>query len=55
MTPIAVRKAAYDQLVRDLDMAKLEAMTTIIGFDDLIDAGHKIVKGQVRGRLVAIL
>ena len=55
MTPISVRKAAYDLLVRDLDMAKLDSMTTHIDFDDLIDAGHKIMKGQVRGRLVATL
>lgn len=55
MTPISVRKAAYDQLTKDLDMAKLEAMTTHIGFDDLLDAGQQIMDGKVRGRLVATL
>jgi acrylyl-CoA reductase (NADPH) len=55
MTPISVRKAAYDQLAKDLDMAKLDAMTTHIGFDDLLDAGQQIMDGKVRGRLVATL
>ncbi|MEQ8656605.1 MAG: MDR family oxidoreductase [Hyphomicrobiales bacterium] len=55
MTPISVRKAAYDQLAKDLDMAKLDAMTTHIGFDDLLEAGHQIMDGKVRGRLVATL
>lgn len=53
MASIAARKSAYEQLAQDLDMARLDAMTTHIGFDDLMDAGQKIVKGQVRGRLVA--
>ncbi len=55
MTPISVRKAAYDQLAKDLDMDKLDAMTTHIGFDDLIETGQQIVKGKVRGRMVATL
>jgi acrylyl-CoA reductase (NADPH) len=55
MTPISVRKAAYEQLAKDLDMAKLDAMTTHIGFDDLLDAGQQIMDGKVRGRLVATL
>lgn len=55
MTPISVRKEAYDQLAKDLDMAKLDAMTTHIGFDDLLDAGQQIMDGKVRGRLVATL
>ena len=55
MTPIPVRKAAYDQLAKDLDMAKLEAMTTNIGFDDLIETGKQIVDGKVRGRMVVTL
>ena len=55
MSPIPMRKAAYAQLARDLDMDTLEAMTRHIGFDDLIEAGHQIVEGKVRGRLVVTL
>lgn len=55
MSPIAMRKAAYQQLTADLDMATLDAMTQHIGFDDLIDAGHQIVEGKTRGRWVATL
>ncbi|MBV6658012.1 MAG: oxidoreductase [Devosiaceae bacterium] len=53
MSPIPMRKAAYDQLAKDLPMETLDAMTQHIGFDDLLDAGHQIVEGKVRGRLVA--
>lgn len=53
MSSIPMRKAAYEQLAKDLDMAKLAAMTTHIGFDDLMAAGAKIVEGKVRGRMVA--
>ena len=55
MTPVAVRKAAYGRLVRDLDLGTLAAMTQTIGFDDLLEAGRQIVAGQVRGRLVVTL
>ena len=55
MTPIAVRKAAYAQLVRDLPLETLDAMTRMIGFDDLIEAGEQIVEGKIRGRLVATI
>ena len=53
MAPIPLRKSAYAALAKDLDTAKLDAMTTPIGFGDLIEAGHRIVEGKVRGRLVA--
>lgn len=55
MSPISMRKAAYKLLAADLDMAKLDAMTQHIGFDDLLGAGEQIVAGKVRGRLVATL
>lgn len=51
--PKAKREAAYARLATDLDLDKLEALTTEIGFDDLIRAGHDILAGNVRGRLVA--
>ncbi len=50
--PKAVRIAAWERLARDLDRKKLAAMTTTIGFDDIIPAARDIVGGKVRGRIV---
>ena len=36
-------------------MAKLDSLTTEIGFDDLISAATDIVEGKIRGRVVAML
>ena len=48
----AVRSEAWRRLARDLDRAKLAAMTTTIGFDAIPNAARDIVAGKVRGRLV---
>jgi len=48
-----LRQEAWRRL--DQDLAKddrLAAMTTEIGLGDVIDAGKRIVEGQVRGRIV---
>jgi acrylyl-CoA reductase (NADPH) len=52
MAPKALRRAAWDRLAGDLDLAKLEAMTTTIKLDEVLDAGRRIVEGKVRGRTV---
>jgi acrylyl-CoA reductase (NADPH) len=52
MCPQAERRAAWTRLARDLDMAKLDAMTTGIGLADAIAAAPEILAGRVRGRLV---
>jgi acrylyl-CoA reductase (NADPH) len=52
MAPKALRLAAWDRLARDLDSAKLATMTTTIGLDQVVEAGRRIVEGQVRGRTV---
>ncbi len=52
MAPKARRLAAWERLGRDLDPARIEAITTTIGFDDIIPAAHDILDGKVRGRLV---
>jgi acrylyl-CoA reductase (NADPH) len=52
MRPFADRKAAWDRLVRDLPMERLDAMTTTATLRDLPDLGARILKGQVRGRVV---
>jgi acrylyl-CoA reductase (NADPH) len=52
MRSFADRKVAWDRLVRDLPMDKLDAMVTQAGLRDLPDLAGKILKGQVRGRVV---
>jgi len=48
----ARRRAAWARLVKDLPMEKLDAMTETATLGDLLSLGQKILKGQVRGRLV---
>ncbi|MGB7285702.1 MAG: MDR family oxidoreductase [Salaquimonas sp.] len=51
MQPKEKRIEAWSRIGTDLDLAKLEAITTIIGFDDIIDTAADIVDGKVRGRV----
>jgi acrylyl-CoA reductase (NADPH) len=50
--PYATRLAAWERLVEDLPLDKLEAMTTVIPLAAVLDWAPKIVDGQVRGRVV---
>jgi acrylyl-CoA reductase (NADPH) len=52
MCPIEKRKAAWSRLASDLDRAKLAEITHEIGLDEVVEAGAKILAGQVRGRIV---
>jgi acrylyl-CoA reductase (NADPH) len=52
MCPIEQRKAAWSRLASDLDRTKLAEITHEIGLDGVIDAGARILAGQVRGRIV---
>jgi len=52
MHPRAGRELAWQRLAADLDSAKLAEMTNEIGLGEVIDAGGKIIDGQVRGRLI---
>jgi acrylyl-CoA reductase (NADPH) len=52
MCPIELRQAAWTRLASDLDRGKLSEITHEIGLDQVIDAGAKILAGQVRGRIV---
>ena len=52
MAPFAKRQAAWQRLARDLDLAKLEALTQEVGLAGALEAGPRILAGQVRGRLV---
>jgi acrylyl-CoA reductase (NADPH) len=52
MCPIELRKIAWSRLASDLDPRKLTEITHEIGLDGVIEAGAKILAGQVRGRIV---
>jgi acrylyl-CoA reductase (NADPH) len=52
MCPIELRKAAWSRLASDLDPGKLIEITYEIGLGEVIEAGAKILAGQVRGRIV---
>jgi len=47
-----LRKEAWSRIATDLDMGKLAALTTEIGFDDIIQTATDIVDGKVRGRVI---
>ena len=53
--PTPRRLEAWRRLAGDLDRAKLAAMTETIPFDQVFDAGARIVKGETRGRLVVTI
>ena len=52
MCPIDVRTTAWRRFASDLDRTKLTEITHEIGLNHVIDAGAKILAGQVRGRIV---
>ncbi len=52
MCPIELRKTAWSRLAGDLDRTKLAEITHEIDLDGVVDAGAKILAGQVRGRIV---
>jgi acrylyl-CoA reductase (NADPH) len=52
MCPIELRKIAWGRLATDLDRTKLAEITHEIGLGEVVEAGAKILAGQVRGRIV---
>ena len=52
MCPPAKRQEAWRRLETDLDRAKIAAMTTEIALGDVVEAGRRILAGEVRGRLL---
>jgi acrylyl-CoA reductase (NADPH) len=50
-----LRMEVWRRLGMDLDRAKLDAMTTVIGFDDLPATGAAILDGKVKGRIVVTI
>ncbi len=52
MCPMHDRKAAWQRLATDFDLASLEAITTEIGLPEVIGRAGDVLAGKVRGRLV---
>jgi len=55
MCPVPERQTAWDRLVRDLPMDRLDAMTETISLAELVSPGgpgDAILKGETRGRIV---
>ncbi|MDB5900050.1 MAG: alcohol dehydrogenase [Ramlibacter sp.] len=52
MAPMALRQQAWARLATDLDPRLLETITTEIPLGGAIEAAHKLMAGQVRGRIV---
>lgn len=55
MAPKAKRLAAWERLARDLDIAKLDAMTVTKPLSEVIDLAPQILAGKVRGRVVLVV
>jgi acrylyl-CoA reductase (NADPH) len=55
MCPVDRRREAWDRLVRDLPMEKLDALSETVPLEDLPRLSQRILKGEVRGRIVVEL
>lgn len=55
MAPMAKRETAWARLATDLDLSKLQAMTSHIGLAAVPDVARDIVEGRTRGRVVVDL
>jgi acrylyl-CoA reductase (NADPH) len=55
MAPHSKRINAWARLASDLDLAKLDAMTSHVKLDEVIALGSTILAGGVRGRVVVDL
>lgn len=52
MRPKVQRIEAYRRLARDLDMGTLDALTTEVPFDKVIESAPLFLEGKIRGRVV---
>ncbi len=52
---IALRRAAWTRLARDLDPAIIDAMRESVTFDQALDKARSIVRGAIRGRAVIVM
>lgn len=52
MAPKQLREQAWKRIESDLDMNKLETITTKIEFEDIISTAADIIDGKIKGRVV---
>jgi acrylyl-CoA reductase (NADPH) len=52
MTPLSRRELAWSRLARDLDLSLLDKMVSYVSLSEVIDVARRIMKGEVRGRVV---
>ena len=52
MCPKGPRMAAWDRLDRDLDRSLISAIGTEVSLSEAIQAGHDIIAGKIRGRVL---
>jgi acrylyl-CoA reductase (NADPH) len=52
MAPMGLREQAWNRLARDLDPARLSAITTEVPLSGAIEAAGRLMQGSVRGRIV---
>lgn len=52
MCPLPLRERAWSALARELDPARLDAITREVGLEAALTVAHDIVAGKVRGRVV---
>lgn len=52
IAPMAKRQAAWARLARDLDLGKLESLSSVIGLGEAMAVAARVLQGAVRGRTV---
>jgi len=52
MLPMGPRQEAWKRLGADLPLDKLDSTVSAAGLGDLMGLGPKILKGEIRGRVV---
>jgi len=52
MCPMPRRRQAWGRLARDLDLAKLDALTSHVKLEDVPQVAEDLLAGKVRGRVV---
>jgi acrylyl-CoA reductase (NADPH) len=52
MAPLELRQEAWGRLAKELDLKKLEQMTQLISFDEVVSKAHELRNGKIKGRLV---
>jgi acrylyl-CoA reductase (NADPH) len=52
LCPFTRRKQAWDRLVSDLDLTRLDGMTKVVSLEDLPALADEILAGRIQGRVV---